>query len=196
MDLCNLFNVPQAILPQIVDCTNINVDSSDVLGQPLRILAAIGDQQSAAVGQACFSAGDIKSTYGTGCFVILNTGTELVRSSNRLLTTIGLQLDGRRYYALEGSIFIAGAVVQWLRDEMGLITSAEETESRAAKASASGLYMVPAFTGLGAPWWSADARGAIYGITRDTGPDDLSKRRLIQLRTRHVICLMRWLAMA
>ena len=178
MDLCNLFNVPQAILPQIVDCTNINVDSSDVLGQPLRILAAIGDQQSAAVGQACFSAGDIKSTYGTGCFVILNTGTELVRSSNRLLTTIGLQLDGRRYYALEGSIFIAGAVVQWLRDEMGLITSAEETESRAAKASAPGLYMVPAFTGLGAPWWSADARGAIYGITRDTGPDDFIKAAL------------------
>jgi len=178
LDLCNLFDVPSSILPQIVDCTAINVDASETLGVPMKILAAIGDQQSAAVGQACLKAGDIKSTYGTGCFVILNTGTELVRSSNRLLTTIGLQLDGRRYYALEGSIFIAGAVVQWLRDEMGLIASAEETEKRAARSKASGLYMVPAFTGLGAPYWSADARGAIYGITRDTGPDDFIRAAL------------------
>jgi len=178
LDLCNLFDVPSSILPQIVDCTAINVDASETLGVPMKILAAIGDQQSAAVGQACLKVGDIKSTYGTGCFVILNTGTELVRSSNRLLTTIGLQLDGRRYYALEGSIFIAGAVVQWLRDEMGLIASAEETEKRAARSKASGLYMVPAFTGLGAPYWSADARGAIYGITRDTGPDDFIRAAL------------------
>lgn len=178
LDLCNLFNVPSAILPHIVDCTAINVDASEVLGRPMKILSAIGDQQSAAVGQACFSPGDIKSTYGTGCFVILNTGTELVRSSNRLLTTIGLQIEGRRYYALEGSIFIAGAVVQWLRDNMGLIASAEETEQRAAQSAATGLYMVPAFTGLGAPWWSADARGAIYGITRDTGPNDFIRAAL------------------
>lgn len=178
LDLCNLFNVPSAILPHIVDCTAINVDASEVLGRPMKILSAIGDQQSAAVGQACFSPGDIKSTYGTGCFVILNTGTELVRSSNRLLTTIGLQIEGRRHYALEGSIFIAGAVVQWLRDNMGLIASAEETEQRAAQSAATGLYMVPAFTGLGAPWWSADARGAIYGITRDTGPNDFIRAAL------------------
>ncbi len=178
LDLCNLFNVPSAILPHIVDCTAIDVDASEVLGRPMKILSAIGDQQSAAVGQACFSPGDIKSTYGTGCFVILNTGTELVRSSNRLLTTIGLQIEGRRYYALEGSIFIAGAVVQWLRDNMGLIASAEETEHRAAQSAATGLYMVPAFTGLGAPWWSADARGAIYGITRDTGPNDFIRAAL------------------
>ncbi len=177
-DLCNLFGVPEAMLPEVRDCTDINVDTTVLADKQIKILSSIGDQQSAAVGQACFHPGAIKSTYGTGCFVILNTGENLVRSSNRLLTTIGLQTSGRRMYALEGSIFIAGAVVQWLRDGMGLISSASETQQRAQAVSDSGLYMVPAFTGLGAPWWSADARGAIYGITRDTGVDDFVRAAL------------------
>ena len=178
LDLCNLFGVPETMLPEIRDCTDINVDTTCLPDKQIKILAAIGDQQSAAVGQACFAPGDIKATYGTGCFVILNTGQKPVRSSNRLLTTIGLQTSGKRYYALEGSIFIAGAVIQWLRDGMGMISSAAETMDRAQTASDSGLYMVPAFTGLGAPWWAADARGAIYGITRDTGVDDFVRAAL------------------
>ena len=177
-DLCNLFGVPMNMLPEVRDCTDINVDTTVLEGRQIKILSSIGDQQSAAVGQACFAPGEVKSTYGTGCFVILNTGDKLVRSSNRLLTTIGLQHNGKRLYALEGSIFIAGAVVQWLRDGMGLIQDAAETMHYAQSASDSGLYMVPAFTGLGAPWWAADARGAIYGITRDTGPKDFVRAAL------------------
>ena len=177
-DLCNLFNVPYQMLPEIVECAGWSHQTSDVIGKPLPILASIGDQQGAAVGQGCLRSGQIKSTYGTGCFVILNTGDRLVRSSNRLLTTIGLSVEGQTSYALEGSIFIAGAVIQWLRDGMGLVQSAAETEARASAAADSGLYMVPAFTGLGAPWWAADARGAIYGITRDTGPDDFIRAAL------------------
>lgn len=178
-DLCALFNVPQAILPEIVDCAGDLGFSEGALIQDLPILSAIGDQQAAAVGQACITPGAIKSTYGTGCFVILHTGDEIIQSSNRLLSTVAWQLNGKRAFALEGSIFIAGAVVQWLRDGMKLIESASETEALAASMQHNeGLYMVPAFTGLGAPWWNAEARGAVYGITRDTGPSHFARAAL------------------
>ena len=177
-DLCQLFDVPESMLAEVRDCTNINVDTTSLEGEQLRILSAIGDQQSASVGQSCLEAGDIKSTYGTGGFVMLNTGKQLVRSSSRLISTIGLQVDGERSYALEGSIFVAGAVVQWLRDGLGLIENAAETSLRAQNSVDDELYMVPAFTGLGAPWWVPEARGAVYGITRDTGPNDFIKAAL------------------
>lgn len=178
-ELCALFNVPQSLLPAIVDSAGQLGISTDVLGRTLPILSAIGDQQAAAVGQACIVPGAIKSTYGTGCFVILHTGEEIIRSSNRLLSTVAWQINGKRAYALEGSIFIAGAVVQWLRDGMKIIESASETEALAAGMDGNeGLYMVPAFTGLGAPWWHAEARGAVYGITRDTGPAHFARAAL------------------
>ena len=178
-DLCALFNVPQTILPEITDCAGNLGLSEGVLSLNLPILSAIGDQQAAAVGQACITPGSIKSTYGTGCFVILNTGDQIIHSSNRLLSTVAWQLDGKRAFALEGSIFIAGAVVQWLRDSMQLIDSAQDSEKLAADLQGNdGLFMVPAFTGLGAPWWNADARGAIYGLTRDTGPAQFARAAL------------------
>ena len=178
-ELCGLFNVPETLLPEIVDSSGQLGMSDGVLGKDLPILSAIGDQQAAAVGQACIVPGAIKSTYGTGCFVILHTGDEIIRSSNRLLSTVAWQIDGKRAYALEGSIFIAGAVVQWLRDGMKLIDNAPETEALAAGMDGNeGLYMVPAFTGLGAPWWNAEARGAVYGITRDTGPAHFARAAL------------------
>lgn len=178
-ELCQLFQVPEAILPQITDCAGQLGISDGVLGRRLPILSAIGDQQAAAVGQACLTPGAIKSTYGTGCFVILHTGDKIIRSSNRLLSTVAWQLDGKRAFALEGSIFMAGAVVQWLRDGLGIIESAPASEALAASLSSNeGLYMVPAFTGLGAPWWQADVRGAIYGITRDTGPAHFARAAL------------------
>ena len=177
--LCALFNVPMAVLPEITDCAG-NLGSAKVgLTKQLPILSAIGDQQSAAVGQACFYPGTVKATFGTGCFVILNTGEKIVKSSNRLLTTIGLQINQKQTYAMEGSIFIAGAVVQWLRDGIGLLDDARQSEKIVSELKSNhGLYMVPAFTGLGAPYWSPDARGAIYGITRDTGPEHFIRAAL------------------
>ena len=153
-----------------------------------------GDQQAALIGQACFQPGMIKSTYGTGCFIVLNTGDEAVVSKNRLLTTIGYRLDGRTTYALEGSIFVAGAAVQWMRDAMGLIEAASETDKLARKADISqDVYLVPAFTGLGAPYWDPDARGAIFGITRATGPAELSRAALesVCYQTRDLLEAMR-----
>ncbi|MFT7123666.1 MAG: glycerol kinase, partial [Bermanella sp.] len=138
-----------------------------------------GDQQAATLGQACFNPGMMKSTYGTGCFALLNTGDTPVNSSNRLLTTIAYQLDGKPTYALEGSIFIAGAAVQWLRDGLGIIDSAKQSGELAATADDNQqVYMIPAFTGLGAPWWDPDARGALIGLTRGTGPAELSRAAL------------------
>lgn len=177
--LCAAFRVPMAMLPKVIDCAGEIGETSAPIGAPLPILAAIGDQQAAAVGQGCLEPGQIKSTYGTGCFVILNTGERRIHSSNRLLSTVAYQIGGHRHYALEGAIFIAGAVVQWLRDGLGIIGTAAETEAMArAQPSNKGLYMVPAFTGLGAPWWNPDARGAVYGITRDTGPADMARAAL------------------
>ena len=164
-ELLALFGVPRAGLPDVRDCAG---DYGDWQGIPIRGVA--GDQQAAAIGQFCLSPGDIKSTYGTGCFVLLNTGETCPTSKNRLLATVAYQLDGVRRYALEGSIFIAGAGVQWLRDEMHLVDSAAETESICESLDSNGgVYLVPAFTGLGAPHWEPDARGAVFGLSRGTG---------------------------
>ena len=177
--LCTLFNVPMAVLPEIVDCAGNLGSAKAGITKQLPILSAIGDQQSAAVGQACFFPGAVKATYGTGCFVILNTGDQIVKSSNRLLTTIGLQINQKRTYAMEGSIFIAGAVVQWLRDRFSILDDASQSDKIASELKSNhGLYLVPAFTGLGAPYWSPEARGAIYGITRDTGPEHFIRAAL------------------
>lgn len=174
-DLLDLFDVPEAILPIVLDCAaDFGMTDPNLLGESLPILGVAGDQQAAAIGQYCFEPGTIKSTYGTGCFVIMNTGAKCITSQNRLLSTVGYRLHGETSYALEGSIFIAGAAVQWLRDELKIITSASETETILRHTPhTQGLYVVPAFTGLGAPYWNPDARGAIFGLTRGTNRDQI-----------------------
>jgi glycerol kinase len=176
-ELLDLFRVPRGVLPEVRDCASHFGDTdAQLLGRSIAVTGIAGDQQAAAVGQACFSPGMIKSTYGTGCFVVVNTGSEAVRSRNRLLTTVCYRLDGRVTYALEGSIFVAGAAVQWLRDGIGLIDTASETESLAKSLQDNrGVYLVPAFTGLGAPHWDAHARGGLFGITRDTGVAEIAR---------------------
>jgi glycerol kinase len=162
------------MLPQVRDCAaDFGTTRPELFGRAIPILGVAGDQQAATCGQACFEPGMLKSTYGTGCFALLNTGAEPVTSENRLLGTIAYQLDGKPTYALEGSIFIAGAVVQWLRDGLKIIREAAETQALAEAADPhQDVYLVPAFTGLGAPYWDPDARGAIFGLTRGTGPAD------------------------
>ena len=179
-DLLALFDVSRSGLPQVMDCAaEFGICDDNLFGARLPIRGVAGDQQAAAIGQGCFTPGALKSTYGTGCFVIINTGDEAVSSKNKLLTTICYQLGGRTTYALEGSIFVSGAIVQWLRDGMKLIDSASETEAiAAAQAGNNGVYMVPALTGLGAPHWAPNARGAVYGITRDTGSADFVRAAL------------------
>ena len=179
-DLCALPNVPPAMLPDVRDsAADFGEAEAAHFGARIPIRGVAGDQQAATVGQACFAPGMMKSTYGTGCFALLNTGDEAVASTNRLLTTIAYQIDGKPTYALEGSIFIAGAVVQWLRDGLGLIETAAETQALAEKADPEqAIYMVPAFTGLGAPWWDPEARGAIFGISRGTGPAEFARAAL------------------
>jgi len=170
-DLLRQFNIPHSLLPEVKDCAaDFGITQKEIFGREIPVLGIAGDQQSASIGQACFSPGDVKSTYGTGCFVLLNTGDKALRSRNKLLTTVQYRFDGKTTYALEGSIFIAGAVVQWLRDALQIIPSAEITEELALSVEdTGGVYFVPAFTGLGAPWWDSDARGAIYGLSRGTG---------------------------
>lgn len=170
-ELLQLFDIPESLLPEVKDCSaNFGHCDASWLGAEIPITGMIGDQQAAAFGQGCFQKGMAKSTYGTGCFIILNTGSEAVQSSHRLLTTVAYRLDGKTTYAVEGSIFMAGATIQWLRDGIGLISDAVETEALAkACQDELSVYLVPAFTGLGAPYWDADARGAIFGMTRDTG---------------------------
>ena len=179
-DMLRLLDIPAAMLPEVRDCAaDFGKTQADLFGRSFAIAGVAGDQQAATVGQACFQPGMMKSTYGTGCFALLNTGADAVASKNRLLTTIAYQLDGRPTYALEGSIFIAGAVVQWLRDGLKIIQSASETQALAQKADpGQHVYLVPAFTGLGAPYWDAECRGAIYGLTRNTGPAELAKAAL------------------
>ena len=170
-ELCELFDVPRALLPEVRDSNGDygQVDAA-LFGAAWPIRGVLGDQQAALVGQACFAPGMIKSTYGTGCFLVMNTGRERVQSQNRLLSTVAYRIDGATTYAVEGSIFVAGAAIQWLRDGLKLIDSAAQTESIARDARGShGVYLVPAFTGLGAPHWDPHARGAILGLTRDTG---------------------------
>jgi glycerol kinase len=177
-ELLALFNVPRSLLPRVKDSA-ADFGSTSLLGETINIFGIAGDQQAATLGQACFDIGMMKSTYGTGCFALLNTGDTAVTSTNRLLTTIAYQLDGKPTYALEGSIFIAGAAVQWLRDGLGIIESASQSGQLAEDADPSqAVYMVPAFTGLGAPWWDADARGALLGLTRGTGPAEIAKAAL------------------
>jgi len=179
-ELLEMLAVPTSLLPEVLDCADdYGSTSKTLLGVEIPIAGVAGDQQAALIGQACFEPGMIKSTYGTGCFMILNTGEQALSSNNKLLTTVGYRLNGKTSYALEGSIFIAGAAVQWLRDGIGIIDTAQETESLAASLdSNNGVYLVPAFTGLGAPHWDPDARGAIFGITRDTGVAELVRATL------------------
>ena len=194
-EICARFDIPLDMLPEVRDCAaDFGTTRADLFGKELPILGVAGDQQAATIGQACFGAGMLKSTYGTGCFALLNTGDTLVRSQSRLLGTIAYQFDGKPTYALEGSIFIAGAVVQWLRDGLKMIREASETQPLAESADPTQeLYMVPAFTGLGAPYWDAEARGAIYGITRNSGPAEFARAALesVGFQTRDLLEAMK-----
>jgi glycerol kinase len=193
--LLSLFDVPAALLPQVRDCAgDFGTTEPALFGGPIRILGVAGDQQAATIGQGCFHPGMIKSTYGTGCFALLNTGDEAVRSNNRLLSTIAYQLEGKRTYALEGAIFVAGAAVQWLRDGLKMIATAAESATLADAADpAEQVYLVPAFVGLGAPYWDADARGALYGLTRKSGPAEIARAALeaVGYQTRDLLEAMR-----
>ena len=179
-DICAVMGVPMAMLPQVRDsAADFGMTRADLFGREIPILGVAGDQQAATVGQACFAPGMLKATYGTGCFALLNTGDQMVTSQNRLLTTIAYQLNGKPTYALEGSIFIAGAVVQWLRDGLKIIREARETLPLANLADpGQDVVLVPAFTGLGAPYWRPDCRGAVYGLTRNSGPAELARAAL------------------
>jgi glycerol kinase len=194
-ELSNLFGVPPSLLPQVCDCAGeFGTTDPELFGGPIRILGMAGDQQAATIGQGCFRPGMMKSTYGTGCFALLNIGEAPVLSNNRLLTTIAYQLQGKRTYALEGAIFIAGAAVQWLRDGLKVIAAAPDVNALAEAANPTEqVYLVPAFVGLGAPWWDADARGAIFGLTRNSGVAELARATLeaVGYQTRDLLDAMR-----
>ncbi len=194
-DLLDLFNIPKNMLPDVKDCSDdFGETRAEIFGKSIPIRGVAGDQQAASVGQACFDVGMMKSTYGTGCFALLNTGEQAVLSKNRLLTTIAYQLNGKPTYALEGSIFIAGAVVQWLRDGLQIIDNAREIDNLAMAADPEqSVVIVPAFTGLGAPYWDAECRGAIYGLTRNSGPKEFAKAALqsVAFQTRDLLEAMR-----
>src|SRR5690242_18062712 len=179
-ELLKILRVPRSMLPEVKDSSAKFGDSvGELFGAPIAIAGIAGDQQAATIGQACFSPGMIKSTYGTGCFALLNTGTTPVASKNKLLTTIAYQLGGKRTYALEGSIFVAGSAVQWLRDGLGIIKHAAETGPLADQSdSMQSVYLVPAFVGMGAPYWNPRVRGALFGLTRNTGPAELAHAAL------------------
>jgi glycerol kinase len=177
-ELAQMLRVPLSLLPQVCDCTH-DYGTTEVFGGRIAIRGVAGDQQAATVGQGCFKPGMMKSTYGTGCFALLNTGERAVLSRNRLLTTIAWQIGGKRVYALEGAIFVAGAAVQWLRDGLRLIEKSSDTDALAANSDpAEPIYLVPAFVGLGAPYWDAQARGAIFGLTRNTSGADFARAAL------------------
>jgi glycerol kinase len=201
-ELLRLFRIPHSVLPSVLDsAADFGVTDPAHLGASIAIRGIAGDQQAATLGQACFEPGMMKSTYGTGCFALLNTGRDRVRSQSRLLTTIAYRLDGRTTYALEGSIFVAGAAVQWLRDGLKLIERADQSGALAETADPNqSIYLVPAFTGLGAPWWDADARGALFGLTRATGPSELASAVLesVCFQTHDLLTAMRrdWTASA
>jgi glycerol kinase len=192
--ICDRLNIPMSILPEVRDsAAEFGETRPDLFGRPIPILGIAGDQQAATVGQACFEPGMLKSTYGTGCFALLNTGDSPVPSKNRLLTSIAYLLNCKPTYALEGSIFIAGAVVQWLRDGLKIIREAKETQPLADKADANqNLVLVPAFTGLGAPYWNAECRGAIFGLTRNSGPEEFARAALesVGFQTRDLLTAM------
>jgi glycerol kinase len=179
-EICDLLSVPMGMLPEVRDsAAEFGTTDADLLGGAIPILGVAGDQQAATVGQACFEPGMMKSTYGTGCFALLNTGDQPVTSQNRMLTTIAYQLDGKPTYALEGSIFIAGAAVQWLRDGLGVIQTAGESGELAKGADPEqDVILVPAFTGLGAPYWDPNCRGGVFGLTRNSGPAEFARAAL------------------
>lgn len=194
-ELLSVFRVPREMLPDVKDCAdNYGIAAASVVGEGIPILGVAGDQQAASIGQCCFETGALKSTYGTGCFALVNTGDTFVASNNRLLTTVGYRLDGKVSFALEGSIFVAGAAVQWLRDGIKIIDHAAETEALASDAEpSSGLMVVPAFTGLGAPYWDPEARAAILGMTRATSRADIVRATLksVCYQTHDLIAAMR-----
>lgn len=188
-ELADLFGIPLALLPDVMDCTG-SYGTTAILGGATPIRGVAGDQQAATIGQACFTPGMMKSTYGTGCFALLNTGNRAVVSRNRLLTTIAYQIGGQRTYALEGAIFVAGAAVQWLRDGLKLIAASSDTDALAARSDpAEQVYLVPAFVGLGAPYWDAQARGAMFGLTRNSGAAEFARAALeaVGYQTRDLI---------
>ena len=193
-ELCALFDIPMNLLPEVHDsAADFGRTDKTLFGAPIAIAGMAGDQQAALVGQACFRPGMIKSTYGTGCFVMLNTGDRAVTSQNRMLTTVAYRLNGQTTYALEGSIFVAGAALQWLRDGVGLIDAAPDSEALANSVpSTGGVIMVPAFTGLGAPYWDAGARGAILGLSRDSGIAEIVRAGLeaVCYQTRDLLIAM------
>ncbi|WP_309084432.1 glycerol kinase GlpK [Chelativorans sp.] len=194
-ELLLILRVPRQLLAVVKDTAgDFGTTEKSLFGAAIPILGVAGDQQAATVGQACFEPGMLKSTYGTGCFAVLNTGETLVRSQNRLLSTIAYRLDGRTTYALEGSIFVAGAAVQWLRDGLRIIEKADDSGMLAEKADPTqDVYLVPAFVGLGAPHWDAEARGAIFGLTRNTGPAEFARAALesVAFQTRDLLDAMR-----
>lgn len=179
-EICGVLKVPMEMLPQVKDCAaEFGTTQPEILGAAVPILGVAGDQQAATIGQACFEPGMMKSTYGTGCFALLNTGDTPVVSNNRLLTTVAYQLKGQPTYALEGSIFIAGAAVQWLRDGLGILEDAAQSGALARAADPEqDVLLVPAFTGLGAPYWQPECRGAVFGLTRGSGPAEMARAAL------------------
>jgi glycerol kinase len=193
--LLKLLRIPKSLLPEVKDCAaDFGATEPELFGASIPILGVAGDQHAAMIGQACFEPGMMKSTYGTGCFAVLNTGGDIVRSKNRLLTTIAYRLEGKTTYALEGSIFIAGAAVQWLRDGLKMIGKSEHSGKLAAEADETQhVYLVPAFVGLGAPHWDAEARGAIFGLTRNTGPAEFARAALesVAYQTRDLLDAMK-----
>ena len=170
-ELLSMLNIPRAVLPEVVDSAHVVGNlRPEILGRPIPVAAMAGDQHAALFGQGCFTPGMVKNTYGTGCFMLMNTGDTPIESRNGLLTTMAWRLNGKPTYALEGSVFMGGATVQWLRDEMKLISTAAESEQIAQSISdTAGVFLVPAFTGLGAPYWDMYSRGTIVGMTRGTG---------------------------
>jgi glycerol kinase len=194
-ELLQILRIPAALLPVVKDCADdFGVTEKSLFGAEIPILGVAGDQQAATIGQACFKPGMMKSTYGTGCFAILNTGSDIVRSNNRLLTTIAYRIGGKTTYALEGSIFVAGAAVQWLRDGLKVIVKAGHSGELAARADdTQDVYLVPAFVGLGAPHWDAEARGAMFGLTRNSGPAEFARAALeaVAYQTRDLLDAMK-----
>ena len=194
-ELLDFFGVPKAMLPEVLDSVaDFGTIDPEHLGAPVTIGGVAGDQQAATIGQACFEAGMVKNTYGTGCFMVQNVGRDFVASDNKLLTTIAYQFDGQPTYALEGSIFIAGAAVQWLRDALKIIDAAPDTQALAESLDGNdGVYLVPAFAGLGAPYWDPDARGAVLGLTRGTGIAHFARAALesVCYQTRDLMDAMR-----
>jgi len=193
-DLLRLFDIPASLLPEVRDnCADFGETQTDLFGAAVAIRGMAGDQQAAMIGQACFDEGMVKATYGTGCFMLMNTGARPVASNARLLTTVAYRLGGRATYALEGSIFVAGAAIKWLRDQMGLIVRASDTSSMATQVpDGHGVYMVPAFVGLGAPYWDPHARGLIHGLTLDTSAAHIARAALeaVAFQTHDLISAM------